>query len=30
MTPRKFFKIFEEYQYMTGAKKEAPGIDDLA
>lgn len=29
MTPRKFFKLFDEYQYLTGAKKEPVGIDDL-
>ena len=29
MTPRKFFKLFEEYQLMAGIKKEPAGIDDL-
>lgn len=29
MTPRKFFALFDEYQYLTGMKKEPQGIDDL-
>lgn len=29
MTPRKFFKLFEEYQYMNGLKKPEQGIDDM-
>ena len=29
MTPRKFFRLFDEYLYMTGVKKEPPSIDDL-
>lgn len=29
MTPRKFFKLFEEYQYMNGLKKEPIGIEQM-
>lgn len=29
MTPRKFFRIFDEYQFMNGIKKPEQGIDDL-
>lgn len=29
MTPRKFFKLFEEYQWMNGLKKHEQGINDL-
>ena len=29
MTPRKFFKLFSEYQYMNGLKKPEFGINDL-
>lgn len=29
MTPRKFFRLFDEYQEMNGLKKQVQGIDDL-
>ena len=29
MTPRKFFKIYDEYLIMSGSKKEPIGIDDM-
>ena len=29
MTPRKFFRIYDEYLILNGAKKEPTGIDDL-
>lgn len=29
MTALKFFTLYDEYQYITGTKKEPIGIDDL-
>lgn len=29
MTPRKFFRLFDEYQEMNGLKKQVQSIDDL-
>ena len=29
MTPRKFFRIFDEYKIMNGLVKKVPTIDDL-
>lgn len=29
MTPRKFFRLFDEYQYMNGLKKDEQGIEQM-
>lgn len=29
MTPRKFYKLFDEYQIVNGYKKEPLSIDDM-